>query len=235
MGELLDVNSLAAGYGDHLVVREVSFAVAASEIVVLVGSNGAGKSTLCKAIFGLIPIRAGYLSVEGIRLQPHPSSLRAQGVAFVPQGGRVFSSLTVQENLQMGTELFVPRHALSGRISEVLDLFPVLRARLQSPAGRLSGGERQMLTLAMSLTIRPRLLVLDEPTLGLAPQAALDLFGNLKELVEETGLGLLMVEHRVHDVLRIADRILVLRQGTVSFSSRVDALKDVTELWKNYF
>ena len=168
---LLRVDTLVAGYGKKRVLNGVSLEVTPGEIVALIGHNGAGKSTLLKTLFGMLPVWAGSIELDGKRLGVFsPRELLRAGVAYVPQGNRVFSDLTVGENLEMGGVTLSDRAGLREGMDRVFGLFPALKPHLRQPARTLSGGEKQMLALANVLILSPRLLFLDEPSLGLAPR-----------------------------------------------------------------
>lgn len=223
----LKVESLVAGYGKKQVLNGVSLDVRAGEIVALVGHNGAGKSTLLKAVFGLIPIWEGELALDGKLLEsPNPRELLGSGVAYVPQGNRVFTDLTVRENLEIGGTNITDGGQLHERIERVFALFPMLKARLRQRAGTLSGGERQMLALANALILSPRLLLLDEPSLGLAPPLVTQALRRIQQISRESGVAVLIVEQKVRQVLKVAERVCVLRNGHVCFSGSTQSLDE---------
>jgi len=235
MAPLLSVRSLITGYGKKQVVNGVSLEVGRAEIVALIGHNGAGKSTLLKAVFGLIAIREGQVSFDGSALRrPKPRELLRAGVTYVPQGNRVFTDLTVRENLEMGGVTLPNKAQLEEGMERVFSLFPSLRDRLRERAGRLSGGEKQMLALANALILSPRLLLLDEPSLGLAPPMVTEALARICQINRDSGVAVLIVEQKVREVLRIAHRVYVLRNGLVSFSGAADALRDETTLRRVY-
>jgi ABC-type branched-subunit amino acid transport system ATPase component len=209
---LLSVRDLVAGYVRGLpILHGVSIEVAAREIVTLIGPNGAGKSTLVKAIIGLIRPDSGRIALDGreiTSLPPH--RIVASGVGYVPQTGNVFTNLTIQENLRVGGHLL--RRELGERTERAYALFPFLGDRRRQSARTLSGGERQMLAMARALMTGPNLLMLDEPTAGLAPLVAADVFRQLRRLAEP-GVAVLMVEQNARAALRVSDRGYVLSQG----------------------
>lgn len=228
---LLEVNDLVAGYGKREVVKGISINILVSEIVALIGHNGAGKTTFLKAMFGLIRIWNGELIVDGEVLEsPTPRKLLAHGIAFVPQGNRVFSDLTVRENLELGGITLPNVARLSQGIERALDLFPALKDKLRQRAGTLSGGEKQMLALSNALVLSPRLLLLDEPSLGLAPGLVSQTLQRIKEVSTNSSTAVLIVEQKVREVLTIADRVCVLRNGRVSFSGDAGDLLDERRL-----
>jgi ABC-type branched-subunit amino acid transport system ATPase component len=224
---LLEVETLVTGYGNKQVLNGVSLDVAAGEIVALIGHNGAGKSTLLKAVFGLLPIWQGKVSLDGKALNSlRPRELLRGGISYVPQGNRVFSDLTVRENLEVAGVTLPNKVRLKEGIERVLPLFPALIPRLRQRAGTLSGGEKQMLALANALVMSPRLLLADEPSLGLAPQLVSVALRHIQELNRDLKVTILIVEQKVREVLKIAHRVYVLRDGEVSFSGVAATVDD---------
>jgi ABC-type branched-subunit amino acid transport system ATPase component len=226
----LQVGNLVTGYGKKQVIDGVSLTVGAGEIVALIGHNGAGKSTLLKAIFGLISIWSGEVHFNGALWKPAPGALLRAGVAYVPQGNRVFSDLTVHENLEIGGATLPKKQSLKDGIEKVFILFPMLKDRLKQRAGTLSGGEKQMLSLANALILSPRMLLLDEPSLGLASPLVSEALKRIKGINQDFGVTVLIVEQKVREVLKIAGRVVVLRTGRVSFSGSPRELEDDTKL-----
>ncbi|MCK4658569.1 MAG: ABC transporter ATP-binding protein [Phycisphaerae bacterium] len=233
--KLLNVDGLVTGYGKKQVVNGVGLDVEPGEIVALIGHNGAGKSTLLKAIFGLLPVWEGSVFLDGKQLEsPTPRELLRFGVAFVPQGNRVFTDLSVRENLEMGGVTLRDKRELNEGIERVFTLFPAIKPRLRQRAGTLSGGEKQMLALANALVLNPRVLLLDEPSLGLAPPLVSEALGRIREIAEDKRVAVLIVEQKVREVLRIAQRVYVLRNGLVSFSGLSESLTDEATLREVY-
>jgi branched-chain amino acid transport system ATP-binding protein len=209
----LTVESLDAGYGAVRVLRGLSLAVAAGEVLCLMGRNGAGKSTALKAIMGLVPATAGTIRLDATRLDTLPAhEVPRQGVAWVPQGRRLFAELTVAANLEIG--LMTRRHGPATR-EKALALFPRLRERLGQTSGTLSGGEQQMLAIARALCTEPRVLLLDEPTEGLQPSMTALIRATIARL-RTAGVATVLVEQRVDAALAIADRIAFVAGGTVA-------------------
>jgi ABC-type branched-subunit amino acid transport system ATPase component len=232
---LLGIEALVTGYEKKQVVNGVSLEVSSGEVVALIGHNGAGKSTLLKAVFGLLPVWKGQVVLDGQVLRSQtPRELLRAGVAYVPQGNRVFTDLTVRENLEMGGVTLTNKKLLKERIERVFTLFPALEPRLKRRAGTLSGGEKQMLALANALVLSPRLLLLDEPSLGLAPPLVTEALARIRQITNDSGASCLIVEQKVREVLKIAHRVYVLRNGRVSFSGPTDALKDDAKLREVY-
>jgi ABC-type branched-subunit amino acid transport system ATPase component len=232
---LLNVDALVTGYRKKQVLNGVTLDVAPGEIVALIGHNGAGKSTLLKAVFGLLPIWKGQVALDGKPLRsPNPRDLLGKGVAYVPQGNRVFRDLTVRENLEMGGVTLPNGALLTEGIGRVFTLFPALKPRVRQYAGTLSGGEKQMLALANALILSPRLLLLDEPSLGLAPPLVTEALGRIQQISRDSGVAVLIVEQKVREVLKIAHRVYVMRNGIVSFSGPTDSLNDDKKLREVY-
>ncbi len=221
---LLEVRGLDAGYGAVQVLWDVSLDVGRGEVVALIGANGAGKSTLLRVISGLLaPWRGGVsFQAEGISALA-PERIVRLGVAHVPQGRRLFADLTVRENLLLGAYVRPDRESVAADLGRVLDLFPALRGRLGLPASQLSGGEQQMAALARALMGRPRLLLIDEPSLGLAPIAVRELMDVVDRLRGE-GSSVLLVEQDVAVALGRADRGYVLETGRIVLSGTGRAL-----------
>jgi branched-chain amino acid transport system ATP-binding protein len=212
---MLEVADLSVSYDDLRVLCGVSFHVGAGELVALIGPNGAGKTTALKAIAGLIPVEAGRVTLDGASLLDEPPYTRIRrGLSLVPEGRGLFPAMTVRENLELGGFAVPPPDGLRAGIDRVSALFPILAARRGQLAGTLSGGEQQMLAIAMALLSRPRLLVLDEPSLGLAPLVVDQLYQAVAELRRD-GLTILLVEQQVFLALELADRAYVLETGRI--------------------
>jgi branched-chain amino acid transport system ATP-binding protein len=211
---LLRVEGLELCYGAIRALRGVCFEVRAAEIVTLIGSNGAGKSTLLRAISGLERPSAGSIHFQGVDVTGHPPEvLVALGISHVPEGRRIFANLTVRENLQMGSYLR-PETEREG-LARVFGLFPRLRERLSQRGGTLSGGEQQMLAIGRALMAEPKLLLLDEPSLGLAPLLVQQIFGIIRA-INDQGTTVVLVEQNARQALRIAQRAYVLETGTLA-------------------
>ncbi len=233
--EHLRIVDLVTGYGKKQVVNSVSLDVSYGEIVALIGHNGAGKSTLLKAVFGLIPIWGGQVFLDGRAVpSPKPRELLSAGVSYVPQGNRVFTDLTVCENLEMGCITLSDNRRLQEGMEQVFTLFPALKDRLKQRAGTLSGGEKQMLALGNALILSPKVLLLDEPSLGLASPLISEALGRIQEISHDSGVTVLIVEQKVREVLKIAQRVCVLRNGCVSFTGLTEELKDERKLREVY-
>jgi len=231
----LVVNDLSAQYGKKLIIGSISFRTRRGDVVAIIGHNGAGKSTLLKAIFGVIPRRSGTIQVNGNGGTWTPKRLAGQGMGFVPQGHRVFGDLTVRENLEMGSANLKDRSRLGEHLEALFDRFPELRTKLNQRAASLSGGEKQMLALVMALISQPEILLLDEPSLGLAPITSKRMFDFIKSLAQATSRTILVVEQKVREVLNISSRAIVLRQGQITFDDQSDKLKNDDSLRQVYF
>ncbi len=232
---MLRVDSLVTGYGKKQVVNGVSLEVGRGEIVALIGHNGAGKSTLLKAVFGLLPIWSGQVFLDSeARTTATPRAWLRAGVSYVPQGNRVFADLTVRENLEVGGITLPDKQRLRDGMERVLALFPPLKDKLKQQARTLSGGEKQMLALANALILSPRLLLLDEPSLGLAPPLVTEALGRIQQLSRDNGVTVLIVEQKVREVLKVARRVCVLRNGAVSFEGIAEELRNDTKLREVY-
>jgi branched-chain amino acid transport system ATP-binding protein len=207
-----------AGYGDVTAVRAVSLEVRAGEIVALIGSNGAGKTTTLRAISGLLPLRGGRVELDGRPLSGLGSAaIVAAGVAHVPEGRQLFPTMTVLENLELGARTAEGRARRADTLARVYELFPRLAERRRQLAGTLSGGEQQMVAIGRALMARPRLLMLDEPSLGLAPVVVSSIFANLTA-INRDGLTILLVEQNVLRALRLSHRAYVLENGTITLA-----------------
>ncbi|MFM8981076.1 MAG: ABC transporter ATP-binding protein [Planctomycetia bacterium] len=224
---MLRVDGLEVAYGAVRALAGVSLEVRAGEIVTLVGSNGAGKSTTLRAISGLVPVRSGSITLEGRSLVGLPADrIVALGVAHSPEGRRVFTRLSVRENLEMGAYLRRDRAEVAQSLERAFTLFPRLREREAQAAGTLSGGEQQMLAIARALMSRPRLLLLDEPSLGIAPLLVQEIFREVVRINRETGTAILLVEQNAYAALGIAHRAYVLETGRIVLEGDAAQLRD---------
>jgi neutral amino acid transport system ATP-binding protein len=232
MTALLDIHDLTAGYGDNEVLRGLSLRVDAGELVAVIGPNGAGKSTLLKTLAGLVRPRSGRITLRDADVTGlSPQRIVASGLCYVPQEANVFPSLSVWENLTMGA--WTARQPFESRAAELMELFPALAERRRARAGTLSGGERQMLAMAMALSVEPALLLLDEPSAGLAPALQRLVFDRVRE-INARGIGILLVEQNARESLRLADRGYVLTMGQVRAEGPGPALLDDPQIRRHY-
>lgn len=215
---ILEANIPEAGYGKKIILRNISIKVDEGEVVAIIGPNGAGKSTLLKALMGIVKVPNGKITMNGsITSLNSPEDNVRNGISFIPQGNRVFTELDVRENLEMGGYLLKERNVLNKRIESVLELFPDLKDRIKEDAGKLSGGEKQQLALARALVLNPRILFLDEPSLGLSPKLVTKAFDTVSEIRKQFKTTFLIVEQKVLEVLKIADRVYGLKMGQIVF------------------
>jgi len=223
-----------AGYGRLTVLRDVEIEVQSGEVVALLGANGAGKTTILRAISGLVRMR-GHLAVGGVAVVPKsPERMARLGVGHVPQGRGTFPNLTVRENLVAGGAVRRRRADLNSDIERWSEVFPRLGERMNQHAGQLSGGEQQMLAVARALMGRPRLLLLDEPSLGLAPAVVHELFDKLAELNRDLGTAMLIVEQNANAALRVAHRGVVLEAGSVVMTGSAEELSNAPRVRQAY-
>jgi branched-chain amino acid transport system ATP-binding protein len=236
MPPFLEVDDIYVSYGRAPALKGVSLSVNRGEMVCLLGPNGAGKSTALAAIAGGLTPAGGSIRFEGVELVGRaPELISRRGIALVPEGRHVFATLTVEENLQIGTYSRADRTDAGRDIEAMLDLFPRLRERRRAHAGMLSGGEQQMLVIARALLTRPRLLMVDEPSLGLAPKIVDQVYETLLALRASQGLTLLINEQNSHRVLKHADRIYVIRDGHIQLEGAAAALADGDAVKSAYF
>ena len=211
MTTVLEASELVSGYGEVEILHGVSLRLDKGEIVAIIGPNGAGKSTFMKAVFGLLKVKSGTVRLEGEDVTgTPPDRIVCKGMCYVPQSENVFPSLSIQENLEMGA--FTRRDGFRHRLDEIYGLFPDLAQRPQLRAGKLSGGQRQMLAVARALMLDPRVLLLDEPTASLAPKMVEDIFATIRS-INQTGVAILIVEQNAKEALSICHRAYVLASG----------------------
>lgn len=232
MTAVLRVQDVVAGYGEVEILHGVSIAVSEAEIVAVIGPNGAGKSTLLKAIFGLVSVRGGSVHLaERDVTNIAPDRIVQSGMSYVPQTENVFPSLTINENLEMGA--YVRRDGLRDRLERVYDLFPDIASRRGERAGRLSGGQRQMLALARALMLDPKILLLDEPSASLSPKMVDSIFEKIGE-INRGGTAILLVEQNAKEALSFASRAYVLAMGENRFEGGAKEMLDNEEVGKLY-
>ena len=225
---MLQVQNLTAGYGSLTVLNGVSLSLANGARLGVFGHNGAGKTTLLRCIVGAVRPRDGKVDLDGtdIGVATVAENVR-RGIAFVPQGHNVFPNLTVEQNLRIAGLLFDPSF-----VTQVYELFPVLAERCRQRAGSMSGGEQQMLALGMALMTKPKWLLLDEPSTGLAPVIVRNVMRRLADINERTGVGLIVVEQNVPATLEMVEQTVILRSGQIAFQGSAEELSRNTDLWK---
>lgn len=234
VNQLLEVKGLNVFYGDVQVLWNFSLQVEEGSIVALVGTNGAGKSTLLKTISGLIRANSGQVLLSGQPLNDlTPQAIVEQGVIHVPEGRRLFSSLTVMENIKLGAYIPHARRDFEESLNRVFDLFPLLKERKHQKAGSLSGGEQQMLAIGRALMCQPKLLMLDEPSLGLSPLLVHKIFELIGELNKQK-VTVLLVEQNVRQALKIAHQAFVIKNGKIVMNGRGDDLLEDEEIRQAY-
>jgi branched-chain amino acid transport system ATP-binding protein len=219
---MLEIKGVSAGYGQAIVLRGIDLTVGAGELVALIGANGAGKSTLVKTLAGLLPVRSGTISLEGVRVDTFTPRQRVlRGMCLVPEGRQVFGGLTVEENMRLGAyaRSDLDEGALRDLMDEVCEPFPMLLPRRRDAAANLSGGQQQMLAITRGLMSRPRLLLLDEPSLGLSPTLVTEIFLLITTL-RARGIAVLLSEQNARQSLAIADRAYVLENGRITLEGR---------------
>ena len=235
MSIALHLNNLDVSYGAIQALRGVDLTVNQGEIVTLIGANGAGKSTLLRAASGMVRARSGrveFLGEDISRLSI--ASIVSRGLIHCPEGRRIFANMTVKENLELGAYLRTDKQGISDDYERALTYFPRLRERLAQSAGTLSGGEQQMLAIGRSLMSRPKLLMLDEPSLGLAPILVQEIFRIIVTINAESGTSILLVEQNANQALAVANRAYVLETGTITLSGNAAELKSNPEVQKAY-
>lgn len=232
---MLKAESISASYGRVKVLKDVDMSVESGEIVCLVGANGAGKSTLLKVISGIVPAVSGKFLFEGQDItNKKPDFIVKAGLSHVPEGRQIFADLTVRQNLILGSYVHnLPKQEMTRLFDSVFELFPILKSRLMQKAGTMSGGEQQMLAIGRGLMSQPKLLLLDEPSLGLAPlvvETILQVIQNLRS----TGISILLVEQNVNAALQISDRAYVIETGAIVAEGKARELIENDEIRKSY-
>ena len=232
---MLDVKNIRVSY-DHIpAIHDVSFRVDKGEIVTIVGSNGAGKTTIIRAIAGILQLDHGEIRFLDEPIEKLPSYERvARGISLVPEGRHIFGKLSVHDNLLLGAHLETSPEEIQRRLEQAYELFPRLRERRGQKAGTLSGGEQQMLAIARGLMANPKLLMLDEPSLGLMPKLVMQVFDVIDQLREERGLTILLVEQNVYNALELSDRAYVIQNGRVVIEGKGEELLESDVVRKAY-
>ena len=232
---MLELRNVTAAYGNIQVLHHIDIIINTGEIITLIGANGAGKSTTLMAISGIVPVRSGKILFEGkpIHKLP-PEKLVAKGICQVPEGRHIFPELTVMENLDMGAFLRNDRDGIKEDLDYVFSLFPILADRRNQDGGTLSGGEQQMLAMSRALMARPKLLLLDEPSMGLAPLIIKQIFEIVKKINKEHNTTIFLVEQNANQALHIADRGYVIENGVITISDSAENLLKNQDIQKAY-
>ncbi len=222
---ILELHNATVRFGGLTALDDVSVHISRGEIVALMGPNGAGKSTVLKSIFGLVSLHGGFLMWKGNKIKLVTHEMAQDGMAFVPQGRRVFTHLTVEENLQIAGEVVRTASPIRERIETVMSVFPELKTKRKAKSGSLSGGQQQMLALGRGLMCEPDVLLLDEPSLGLSPKIVKEVFVKIKEINETKGMAIMIVEHNLKSLLEIVDRAYVLDKGKIVLDESAESLR----------
>lgn len=233
---VIKADSLVVGYGGKPVLTGVSLELRANEVLCVIGHNGAGKSTLMRALFGLEKPSAGAIFVDGARLNHHtPRALTTHGIALMPEGRGIFPGLTVEEIFRLGMwSANVPSDQQAERIDWVLETLQPIKLFYTKRAGLLSGGQQQMVSIGRTLLTRPRCLIMDEPSIGLAPKLFQDLMAPIRKLQQENGMSILLVEQNVREALKISDRVVVMKAGQLILETVPAELTDNKRLMELY-
>ena len=232
---MLELRNVNAYYGNIHALRDVSLTIDSGEVITLIGANGAGKSTTLMAICGIMPVRSGEILFRGESIQAlRPENIVSLGICQVPEGRHIFSELSVRENLDMGAFLRRDTANIKRDIDHVYSLFPILEQRHNQPGGNLSGGEQQMLAISRALMARPQLLLLDEPSMGLAPLVIKQIFSIIQRINQESDTTVFLVEQNANQALRIANRGYVIENGGIVLSDDGDKLLDNPDVQKAY-
>ena len=218
---MLELKNIQAGYDSkRQVLFDIDAKIRNDAVTVIMGPNGAGKSTLLKVMYGLLKTKSGEILLNSKKITPKPQSLVDEGIFMVPQGKRVFRNMTVLENLELATHFWKDRSGFNKRLEEVLQHFPDLRARLDGLAGNLSGGQQQMVAIARVLINKPKLVFLDEPSIGLSPKLIQDTFKKIREIKDKTKTGFVIVEHNLKSLLPLTDYAYILDQGRIVYDGK---------------
>jgi branched-chain amino acid transport system ATP-binding protein len=232
---MLEVKDLHVSYGQIKAIKGISLSVPDGAIVTLIGANGAGKTTLLRTISGLIKAKSGSITSNGEEIKHYPPhEIVSRGIAHVPEGRMIFANLTVNENLKMGAYLRKDADGIAKDLDYVFTIFPRLKERLWQPGGTLSGGEQQMLAIGRALMSKPRILLLDEPSLGIAPILVRTIFDKIVEINKNLDVTMLLVEQNANLALAIADHAYVLETGTIVLEGRASELAENEEVKKAY-
>ena len=217
---MLELKNIKAGYGKKAILNGVSVQFRDNCITVIMGANGAGKSTLLKTAFGVIKPMGGEIYLDGKKMHPTPQNLVKNGICFIPQRDRVFPEMSVLENLELATHSLADKSVFPQYLDDVLEYFPDLRSKLNDMAGELSGGQQQMVALARGLISKPKMILMDEPSIGLSPKLINDVFHKIKDLQKRTGTAFVIVEHNLKTLLPLTDYAYILQDGHVAYDGK---------------
>ena len=232
---MLKLDNIQSGYGNKLAIKNVSLEINEGEIITLIGANGAGKSTTLMTICGVVPCRSGNITFQGKAIQAlEPDQIVRLGICQVPEGGHIFPQLTVKENLDMGAFLRTDKEGIKKDMDYVYSLFPILAERRNQDGGNLSGGEQQMLAMSRALMARPQVLLLDEPSMGLAPLVIRQIFEIIKQINKESNTTIFLVEQNANQALHIADRGYVMETGEITLTGSAQELLANQDIQKAY-
>ena len=232
---MLELRSVNAAYGNIQVLHNIDLEIHTGEIITLIGANGAGKSTTLMAISGIVPVRSGKILFEGNNINKYsPEKLVSMGISQVPEGRHIFPELTVMENLDMGAFLRNDAQGIKDDLDYVFSLFPILADRKNQDGGTLSGGEQQMLAMSRALMARPKLMLLDEPSMGLAPLVIKQIFEIVKKINKENNTTIFLVEQNANQALHVADRGYVIENGVITISDSAENLLENQDIQKAY-
>ena len=232
---MLNIENISTFYGNIQALKNISISVKEGEIITLIGANGAGKSTTLMSLCGIVPVKSGSITFDGKEItRMNPDKIVSLGISQVPEGRRIFPLLSVRENLDMGAFLRNDKEEIKKDIEYIYSLFPRLAERRNQQGGTLSGGEQQMLAISRALMARPRLLLLDEPSLGLAPLIVQQIFEIIKKVNEENNTTIFLVEQNANMALKIADRGYVLETGNITMTDDADKLLSNEDVKKAY-
>ncbi len=232
---MLELRNVNAAYGNIQVLHNIDIEIHSGEIITLIGANGAGKSTTLMAISGIVPVRSGKILFEGKNINKiSPEKLVSMGISQVPEGRHIFPELTVMENLDMGAFLRNDAQGIKDDLDYVFSLFPILADRKNQDGGTLSGGEQQMLAMSRALMARPKLLLLDEPSMGLAPLIIKQIFEIVKKINKEHNTTIFLVEQNANQALHVADRGYVIENGVITISDSAENLLQNQDIQKAY-
>lgn len=222
---IIELKNVSARYDIKPILHNIDINIENNQIVAVLGPNGSGKSTILKTIFGLTKITEGEVLLHDGKIIPDYRQLIKSGIVFVSQGKRVFGELSVEENLELGGFFLDDNKEIKRRVQEIYDIFPILKEKRKEKAGKLSGGQQQMVAIGRGLVGEPKLLMLDEPTLGLSPKVVKEIFAIIKEIKEKKGISIIVVEHNLKSILPITDKVYVINHGKIAWAGIAEDLE----------